>query len=216
MSNTPKNLYGYGTSVLSIRNKKNAMDEELLGDKDIGLVGIYHIKDEDNGYISSALYTSRVKKHLNEFMDKCIKDNTIGNIYKININDELVKIVPNSMNLFDNTLTFTLYDKPNSFRFGIDFDYFNKLNNTSFKAHDIKIRISFTLTKNSESKNYYIEETAEQINKKAFKFDFSTFIDQNDIATYKLTLNTMEITLPVGYDNTTNVFVIYDILTAIV
>ena len=73
MSNTPKNLYGYGTSVLSFKNKKNALNEELLGEKDIGLVGIFHPNEGTDGYISSALYTSRVKNHLNLFMDKCIK-----------------------------------------------------------------------------------------------------------------------------------------------
>ena len=38
-SQVPKNLYGYGTSTLSIKNKKYGFPEELVGEKDIGLTG---------------------------------------------------------------------------------------------------------------------------------------------------------------------------------
>ena len=216
MALVPKNLYGYGGSVLSIKNKKNALDEELIGDKDIGLIGIFHSKENSDGFITSALYTTRIKNHMNKFLDTCIRDNTIGDVYKININDELIKIVPYTMNLFDNTITFNKNTEPSSFRFSIDFDFFDKTNNTVFKANDINIRIGFVLSKDNESKNYYIEESLEDINKKAFKFDFSVYENQDPSEDYKLTLNTMEIILPAGYNNRDNVLVIYDILMALV
>lgn len=216
MGMIPKNLYGYGTSVLSFKNKKNALDNELIGNKDIGLIGIFHAREDSDGYINSALYTTRIKNHLNNFLDTCIKDNTIGDIYKININDELVKVIPYSMNLFDNTVSFRKNNNLSSFRFNIDFDLFDKINNVVFKAHNIRIRVGFSLIKANESKDYYIDESLEDINKKAFKFDFSEYETQEDNVDYTVTLNTMEILLPSEYDNKTNVLVIYDILMALV
>lgn len=216
MAMVPKNLYGYGSSVLSIKNKKNAMDEEMIGDKDIGLIGIYHVNQNSDGYITSALYTSRIKNHLNSFLDMCIRDNTIGTVYKINVNDELIKVIPYTMNLFDNTINAGSNRPFKSFRFSIDFDYFDRIANVAYKANDIKVRIGFTVSINNESKNYYIEETIENINKKAFRLDYSSFINQETIGNFTITFNTMEVILPYGYDNKKNLLVIYDILLALV
>ena len=209
----PKNLYGYGTSTLSIKNKKYGFTEELVGEKDIGLSGFLR----KEGTISSALYTTRCKLHLQDFVDKCIKDNTIGTIYKISVNDELVKIVNESMNIFTNDLQYSFGSKqPSIFRFSIDSDIINKTNNVVFHNTNIMARIGFSLNKNEESKNFYIEDSIENLNNKAYKFDFSGYEADKSSNAYTFNLNTFELTLPDGYDNTRNVFVIYDILMALV
>ena len=216
MALVPKNLYGFGSSPLSIKNKANAMDEEFIGDKDVGLLGIYHVNENSTGYIASALYTTRIKNHLTLFLDTCIRDNTIGKVYKININDELIKVVPYTMNLFDNVVRTESSTAFKSFRFSIDYDYFDKINNVMFKANDVKARIGFVVTRGTESKNYYIEESLENINKKAYKLDYSVFTNQENTNNFTIVFNTMEIILPQDYDNKTYLLVIYDILLSLI
>ena len=207
-------MYGYGTSTLSIKNKKYGFPEELVGEKDIGLTGYIR----KNGTLSSALYTTRCKLHLQDFVDKCIKDNTIGTIYKISVNDELIKVVNESMNIFTNDLQYSFAGKkPSIFRFSIDSDVLNKNNNVVFHNTNVKVRIGFSVTKNEESKNFYIEDTIESLNNKAYKFVFSNYEpDRSSGNAYTFNLNTFEIALPDGYDNTKDVFVIYDILMALI
>ena len=217
----PKNLHGIGVSTLSIKNKAHSEPEELIGDKDVGLVG--YVNSEK--VVSSAFYTSRIKSHLSKFIDNCIRDNVVGKIYRISLNDELVRTVPNTMNVFDNILEYKFGNTaPTAFRFDIDADYYDRKSNNFKDGDDVIIKIEFSLIKNNETKNFFIEEKFSQINDKAYKFDFSSFSnDFNRDANgepipddYNMIINSLNITMPNGFDITKTIFVIYDILLAIV
>ena len=213
MSSTPRNLYGVGFSPLSIKNKGFAFDEELVANKDIGL-SAYFV----NGSLVSAEYIARVKEHITQFTKKCLRDNTIGDIYRIILTDELVKMITDPGNIFDNTVSYgdTGSDnKINNMRFDIDFDAFSVDTVAPCDIRSSMIKIQFTLSVNENSKNYYLEESIEDISDKVFALDWSELdndIEDKENAEYTLTLNTFEITPFTGFNSTTHRFAIYDVL----
>ena len=171
----PKNLYGIGISPLSMSNKRDGLSEELVANKPAGLLGILQ---DSGGPIISAEHMARCKEHLRLFIEKCTDENTIGKIFKINVTDELVRIITGSVNLFDNVVKLECGTKaPIAFRFDIDFDVYTKDDSVLCNLDDLKIRIEFSLYKNSTFKTYAISEKLIDLNKKAFKLDVSEIIE---------------------------------------
>ena len=167
---TPRNLYGLGFSPLSIKNKAHSFNEEMLANKDIGLTA-YMMDDK----VISAEFIARVKAHLEQFIDRCIRDNTIGEVYNIRATDDLVMTIQNSGNIFDNTVEYTRVgynNKPNVMRFDIDFDCFNLEDSVPADISSLRVKIEFTMDINGTSKNYYLDETLKDLAEKAFKLDW--------------------------------------------
>ena len=229
MALVPKNLYGIGISPLSISNKRDGLAEELVANKTIGLFGIL---SESEGPVISAEHISRCKLHLENFINKCTAENTIGKIYKINLNDELVRVITGSINLFDNEILIDCGKvNPFAFRFDIDFDVYAKDTDSHVDLDDIKVKIQFSLKKNEYIKNYFIEEKITDLNKLAYRVDYYN-IPMNPVVsddteqleprettgdtTYGFKVNTLEINVPENFDPNKINLIIHEVLLALI
>lgn len=229
MALVPKNLYGIGISPLSISNKRDGLAEELVANKTIGLFGIL---SESEGPVISAEHISRCKLHLENFINKCTAENTIGKIYKINLNDELVRVITGSINLFDNEILIDCGKiNPFAFRFDIDFDVYAKDTDSHVDLDDIKVKIQFSLKKNEYIKNYFIEEKITDLNKLAYRVDYDN-IPMNLVVsddteqleprettgdtTYGFKVNTLEIIVPENFDPNKINLIIHEVLLALI
>ena len=229
MALVPKNLYGIGISPLSISNKRDGLAEELVANKTIGLFGIL---SESEGPVISAEHISRCKLHLENFINKCTAENTIGKIYKINLNDELVRVITGSINLFDNEILIECGKvNPFAFRFDIDFDVYAKDTDSHVDLDDIKVKIQFSLKKNEYIKNYFIEEKITDLNKLAYRVDYDN-IPMNTVVTddteqleprettgdttYGFKVNTLEINVPENFDPNKINLIIHEVLLALI
>ena len=229
MALVPKNLYGIGISPLSISNKRDGLAEELVANKTIGLFGIL---SESEGPVISAEHISRCKLHLENFINKCTAENTIGKIYKINLNDELVRVITGSINLFDNEILIDCgKNNPFAFRFDIDFDVYAKDTDSHVDLDDIKVKIQFSLKKNEYIKNYFIEEKITDLNKLAYRVDYDN-IPMNSVVTddteqleprettgditYGFKVNTLEINVPENFDPNKINLIIHEVLLALI
>ena len=229
MALVPKNLYGIGISPLSISNKRDGLAEELVANKTIGLFGIL---SESEGPVISAEHISRCKLHLENFINKCTAENTIGKIYKINLNDELVRVITGSINLFDNEILIGCGKiNPFAFRFDIDFDVYAKDTDSHVDLDDIKVKIQFSLKKNEYIKNYFIEEKITDLNKLAYHIDYDNIpmnpVVTDDIeqleprettgdTTYGFKVNTLEIIVPENFDPNKINLIIHEVLLALI
>ena len=210
MSDTPvlKDLYGIGFSPLSIRNKKYAYDEELLANKEAGLIAIFH----EDGSVISAEHILRCKLHLEKFTQNCLDDNTLCRVFKISPDDNLVQNITHTMNIFSNSIEFENGTEPLSFiRFDFDWDCFQKKNGVIFDPNMIKVKINFTVKAGEESQGYDIEEKVTDINTKAYalKYDWHTEMPDEE---YSITINSITFEFPNGFDASKIGFVLYDIL----
>lgn len=234
MALVPKNLYGIGISPLSISNKRDGLAEELVANKTAGLFGIL---TESGGQVISAEHIGRCKTHLENFINKCTMENTIGKIYKINLNDELVRVITGSINLFDNEVLIDCGKvNPFAFRFDIDFDVYAKETDSHVSLDDLKVKIEFSLKKDIYIKNYFIEEKLIDLNKLAYHIDYDSipmsaeFIDETEVdddttndenntnsnTTYGFKINTLEIIVPEDFDPNKHNIVIHEVLLALV
>lgn len=212
-----KDLYGVGFSPLSIKNKKYAEPEELLSEKSIGLFAIY----QEDGNVLSADQIQREKKHLTDFANTCINDRTVGKIYKLNIDDNLVQNIIATQNLFANTVEISNVNKPfHFFRLSIDADCFVKEDSAYFDPSTITATLTFSLTKNGVAKKYQIEESVTNLDRRAFAMDYTVLDELSPDAedgdnSYTIILNSLVITLSEDFDDTKYGYVIRDILFAI-
>ena len=210
-----RNLYGIGISPISIKNRENALDEELIANKDVGLFGIYKTDDSGDGFIYSAEYIAREKEHIKSFVHKCMSENTLGKIYKIDVDDKLVHAIRDDENLFDNECVFEFETTDiTAIRFDFDIDLFARDSLSLIDSCDIKIEVQFSLMRNNITKNYVISETLENINNMAFAIDLSTLSDISEGNGIKL--NTLKIIPPENFDITKNAIILHDILFAII
>jgi hypothetical protein len=205
-----KDLYGIGISPTSIRNKKYAHDEELMAEKDAGLLAIYHA----DGSIVSSEYILRCKNHLEKTITKCVNENTLGKIYKISLDDNLVRTITGTINLFTNTLEYDNGEAPFTFiRFNMEYDLFKKIQSTILDIDSIRVKINFTLKVNNDEQSYIIDEKLIELNDKAYALDWEwhEYIEGYG-QQHKLILNSITIEVPDDFDETKIGFVIYDIL----
>jgi hypothetical protein len=208
-----KDLYGVGFSPLSIKNKKYAEPEELLADKEAGLLAIY----QADGSVISAEYLSRIKRHLKEFTQRCIDDSTVGYIYRVNVTDALVKSIKKTENLFVNTLEFDNGKNPYQFiRLSMDSDLFNKHEYIPLDLNNVKVKVNFTLTADEESHSYEFEEKVSEVNNKAYGIDYDEFdfLETDEISKFTMTINSITIIVPDNFNTSQFGFNIHDILIA--
>lgn len=217
MSLNPRNLYGLGFSPLSIENKRHAFDEEMVADKRVGLFGIHHSDGEsDTSYIVSAEYLGRCKEHLTETINRNLTDNTIGKIYKLTLDDDLIHTVTKTGNVFSNSVSINNGNEPFSvLRFNIDFDLFRNENLIQLLGDDIDISIEFTLKKGTSSKTFTISEKLVDLNSKAYALGYD-FVPPGTEGEYEISIDSMTFTMPDGYDNTAYNMVVYEILMTLV
>ena len=208
MANTKK--YGFGFSPLSNNNREFGFPEEMTSVKSCGLFGIM---DHDGNVISNE-YITRSKAHLERFVEKLLNDLTLGKLYKITTDDNLVRTITTSENIFTNSVEYDFGKSPiTAFRFDFDLDLFLKSTSGLVHNKDIKINIEFSITRGEEVKNFNIEESIININSKAYKIDYKVFTDKSE--QYKLTISSVKIIVPETVDQNLYSIVLHDILLCI-
>ena len=201
-----RNLYGLGISPLSIENRASALDEELLSNKKIGLFGINTNKNN----IVSAEYLSRSKKHLDKFINKCISENIMGNVYKIVPDNKIVQVISNNtVNILNSRLSYEFTVKPKAVKFSFDIDIFDNTTMGQFDIYDIQCSIQY-LDKNNKAyqiSSVYLYELFEK------SYSLSDLPKTNN-NTYWFKLESIGFSLPATVNVTNMTIVLYDILMA--
>lgn len=211
-----RNLYGYGFSGLSLGNLDSAIPGEILNDKEAGLFAICAPSD---GKAMSFEYISRSKYHLEQFIQQCIDENTVGKIYKIALHDKLIERVEGNRNLFTNEVVFELGNTPaTAVRFSMDVDVINKDVSALVDPGEIYISTEFDLIRDGAEKTFEIVETLTDINNKAYAIDFDQVphTEGSEPQDCKLRMNSMSIRIPPSFNWQVNTLIINDILFAII
>lgn len=205
-----KRQYGFGFSPLSVNNRTNGFDEEMVSVKDCGLFGIMDV----NKNVVSGEYLARSRVHLDRFVNRLINDNTVGKLYKITVDDNLVRAVYNEESVLANSLIYDYQSvKINAFRFDFDIDLIMKQTSGIIHDKDVKISIDFGITKGTERKTFNVEESMSNINSKAFKVDYSLFSDDREL--YIFTIDGIKIIPPETFDSANQAIILHDILLCI-
>src|SRR5574344_2032221 len=76
--------YGLGFSPLSMSNKSNGFEEELVANKEVGLMGILAGPAKN---IISHERVLRSKLFYQDFFSQSIKNGLTGNVYRINLDN---------------------------------------------------------------------------------------------------------------------------------
>ena len=213
-----QNQYGLGFSPLSIKYvSDHAFEQEAVANKEVGLYGI--VVDEDRHAVS-AQYVARSKYQMDTFVNRLIADNTIGRLYKLTVDDQLVRTIQdNTTNLLEGTnpdnVTINYgvnYIK--GVRFNIDLDWVVK--NRSALAYNgtIKAEIVMKLQIGSYSKYMTITDTIPIINSTAYALDYTGLDDA--VGDVILTLESITIKADDDFDYDENILALYDILLAVI
>ena len=211
-----QNQYGLGYSPLSIKYiKENAYKQESVANKEVGLYGI--VVDEDRNVVS-AQYVARSKYQMESFVNRLIADNTIGRLYKILIDDQIVRTIsgPN-INLLEDADLDPINNGSNfikGVRFSFDMDWVVKSYSALAYSGDIRVKIVMRINIGPTYNRLIINDTLNHINTKAYPIDY-TGLDERagDVI---LTIDSIEVIPPDGFDFDENILCLYDILLAVI
>lgn len=212
---TTQQNYGLGFSPLSIKNaKSHGFVEEIVANKQVGMYGI--IVDSAKHVVSHE-YLARTKNHLNSFVTRLLQDNTLGKLYKITVNDELVTIIENGetnlvegANIFVNNGDTRFY----GVRFNLDADIFAPATSALVHFKDVMVNITMTLKIGALSKTLFISDPLLSINTTAYPIDYSGLEDATgDVI---LTIDNITIVPGATYDYDKYKLALYDILFVVV
>ena len=207
--------YGLGFSSLDIKyGREYGAKEENVANKEVGLHG--NIVDDDKN-ILSATYATRNKYQMETFANRLVADNTIGKMYKLTVDDLLVRTIQdNATNLLEGSDIFVNNgtNRIKGVRFNFDLDWIAK-NRAALKYNaDISAQIIMNIAIGAFSKRQVISDTITNINSTAYALDYSGLDDATgDVI---LTLNSITIVPPDDFDYDDNVLALYDILLAII
>ena len=208
--------YGLGFSPLSISNAKEyAYTEESVANKDVGMYGI--VVDNAKNVVS-AQYVARSKDQLNAFVNRLIADNTLGKLWKITVDDNLVRVVDDSSgNLIEGSdLTPINHGtgRIRGVRFNIDLDFITKQRSMLKYNGEIRATIVMYIKIGSFSKRQEVSDTIVNINSTAYALDYTGMEDASGDCI--LEFESISIQAPVGFDFEQNTLALYDILVAII
>lgn len=207
-----QNQYGLGYSPLSTKYAADyAWKHESVANKEVGLYGI--VVDEEKR-ILSAEYAARAKYHMETFVNRLIADNTIGKLWRITVDDQMVRTIQNDR-------TNLLEDAENCYinngtqfikgvRFNIDMDLISKANSSRMYNGQIRARIAMTVAVGPSSVRQVIEDNVEYINSTAYALDYVPLADA--IGDVVLTIDDITILPDAAFDYDNNVIALYDIL----
>ena len=215
-----QNQYGLGFSPLSTKYvKEYAYDQESVANKEVGLYGIVNGEDRN---IISADYVARSKAQMESFVNRMIADNTIGKIWKITVDDGLVRTINNNTtnlledsNCFINNGTQLL----KGVRFNIDLDLITKAGSALQYNGNIDVAIIMTLSVGAYSVRQAIEYKEDgtpyniaDINSTAFALDYTGI--ERAVGDVVLTFDSIVIKPSDSFDYDVNTLALYDILVA--
>lgn len=209
-----KNLYGLGFSPLSVGNKDHAFPEELMSQKETGTFAIMGA----DGYMVSSEYLGRTKAHIESFANRMVADNTLGKIYKMTLDENLVRTVVSPENMMVNEIVIPNEKEAiTSIRFDVGIEYFERATSaTIITASDIKVEIEFELVRGTHSKSYRISEPIDKINVLAYKLDYDGYPAATPEDKYYLKVSSFKIILPEGFNQETHTVAVHDILIGVI
>jgi hypothetical protein len=209
-----KNLYGLGFSPLSIGNKDHAFPEELMSQKETGTFAIMG----SDGYMISSEYIGRTKAHIEAFAQRMVTDNTLGKIYKMTLDENLVRTVIDSDNMMANGIVIPHGKDPiSSVRFNVGIEYFERATSAAIiTASDIKVEIEFDVVRGTYSKTFMVNEPIDQINLLAYKIDYTDYPEKTAEDKYYLRVHKFKVILPERFNKETHTVAVHDILIGIV
>ena len=208
--------YGLGYSPLSIKNAKEyAYEEESVANKDVGMYGI--VVDSDKNVVS-AEYVARSKAQLNAFVNRLIADNTIGKLWKLTVDNNLVRtITEGSGNLIEDVEGLEINHgtaRIKGVRFNIDLDFITKERSMLKYNGEIRANIMMTIKIGSYSKTQIVNDSIVNINSTAYALDYTGLEDATgDVI---LTFDSFEIIAPTGFDYGINTLALYDVLVDVI
>ena len=172
-----QNQYGLGYSPLSIKHVNDfAFNQESVANKEVGLYGI--VTDEDLR-IMSAEYVARTKYQLDKFVNRLISDNTIGKVWKLTMDDMLVRTIQDDTTnwledaeLADVQIQYGT-SRVRGLRFNIDLDWIAKSRSALKYNGSINVRIGMTVRIGTFSVHRTIEDTIDGINSTAYAMDYT-------------------------------------------
>lgn len=210
-----KTKYGLGFSPLSMKYAKTyGFTEELLANKDVGMMGI---ATGEQKHILSHEYLVRTKTHLNNFVNRCIQDNTLGKLYKLTVSDTLaVLITDGETNLVaDSSIAVNNTDtKIKGIRFNFDVDVIDPSTSALVHYKDITISIGMTLSIGSFSKAISIQNSLAYINTTAYAMDYAGL--EQATGDVKVRIDSIVITPGQSFDYNTARIALYDILVCVI
>lgn len=212
---TTQQNYGLGFSPLSIKNaKSHGFVEEMVANKQVGMYGI--ITDSAKNVVSHE-YLARTKNHLNSFVTRLLQDNTLGKLYKITLNDELVTIVNDGVtNLVEGSSIFVNNGNVRFYgvRFNFDADIFAPSTSALVHFNDVMVEITMTLKIGSMSKTLQITDPLLAINTTAYPIDYSGL--EEETGDVILTIDNITIIPGSTYDYSKYKLALYDVLFVVV
>jgi len=211
-----QNEYGLGYSPLSVKYVKDyANVQESVTNKEVGLYGI--VVDEDKN-IMSVDYITRVKMQLQYFTNRLIADNTIGRLYKLVVDDQLVRTIQNdNTNLLEdgeNLFINNGYTYIKGVRFNFDLDWIVKNRNVLKYNGEIRVKIVMRISIGSHSVRQIINDTITNVNSTAYALDYTGL--ESASGDVILTFESITIVPPADFDYDENVLALYDILVAVI
>jgi len=210
-----KTKYGLGFSPLSMKYAKPyGFTEELLANKDVGMMGI---ATGEQKHILSHEYMVRTKTHLNNFVNRCIQDNTLGKLYKLTVSDTLAMLITDGVTnlVADSNIVVNNTDtKIKGIRFNFDVDVIDPSASALLHYKDITITINMTLFVGSLSKPISIQNSLAYINTTAYAIDYSGL--ENGIGDVKIRIDSVVITPGASFDYNTARIALYDILVCVI
>ena len=217
-----QNQYGLGYSPLSIKYvPDNASTQESVANKEVGMYGI--VVDDDR-HIMSIDYATREKYQMQYFINRLIADNTIGRLYKLLVDDQLVRTIQNdNTNLLEDGENLFInhgYNYIKGVRFNFDLDWLVKDNHNlrynleSANHEPIRIKIVMRISIGVESVRQIINDTITNINCTAYALDYTGL--ERASGDVILTFDSITIIPPPNFDYDENVLALYDILLAVI
>ena len=211
-----QNQYGLGYSPLSTKYATDfAWKYESVANKEVGLYGIV-VDDEKR--ILSAEYAARAKYHMENFVNRLIADNTIGKLWRITVDDQMVRTIQDDRtNLMEDAENCyinngTQYIK--GVRFNIDMDLISKNNSSRMYNGQVRARIAMTVSVGPSSIRQVIEDSVEYINSTAWALDYHAL--EGAVGDVVLTVDDITILPDPSFDYDNNVIALYDILMCVI
>lgn len=203
--------YGFGFSPLSVKNRENGFDEEMVAVKECGMFGII---DTDK-HIFSDDYFVRSKAQCDKFVDWLMDHNILGKVYKINVDTNLARAVSgNDESILDTEITFSKeldnLESINGFIFNFDIDMINKEASDILHNNEVQVSVLYKLCKGEDVLECTTDpETPSVFNNKIF--DFLPSGETLD----KLVITGIKIIKPLEFDDTKQSIILHDILICI-
>lgn len=203
--------YGFGVIPLSLKNREQAMESEMVTVREAGLFGVIN----DGNFISSE-YIMRTSNTMNTFINNLISKNRSGKIYKIKLNDSPVNILTElSTNILDSTIEATDDNSKliDYFSLYFDFNLVKNIDSVVVPLNDINVELTYKVYKGEDTVEKIITISLDTLNNLGIiKVDYSGgTITNESVGDSKLEISSIKL-LSETETLTDNSIILFDIL----